>query len=88
MDAQYAALPVERLTQPELDALLEYSLSLPTGTTIGKRWKRRIPARGPLQGWAIGKYVTSDQPNEVGIEWSRVEIAESVTAGHAPRGEP
>jgi len=30
------------LTQKEFDDLLEYSTSIPTGTTIGKRWKRRI----------------------------------------------
>lgn len=29
------------LTEEELDALPEYSSSIPTGTTIGKRWKRR-----------------------------------------------
>jgi hypothetical protein len=28
------------LTQKEFDTLLEYSTSIPTGTTIGKRWKR------------------------------------------------
>ena len=29
------------LTKEELDALPEYSCSIPTGTIIGKRWKRR-----------------------------------------------
>jgi hypothetical protein len=29
------------MTEKELEALPEYSLSLPTGTTIGKRWKRQ-----------------------------------------------
>lgn len=28
------------LTQKEFDGLLEYSTSIPTGTTIGKKWKR------------------------------------------------
>ena len=33
---------IEYLTQTEFDELLEYSISIPTGTTIGKRWKRHI----------------------------------------------
>lgn len=39
--------PVEdvvHLTAAELDRLLEYSASLPTGTTIGKRWRRNVNA--------------------------------------------
>jgi hypothetical protein len=28
------------LTQAEVDELLEYSTSVPSGTTVGKRWKR------------------------------------------------
>ena len=31
---------VEYLTQKQFDNLYEYSGSVPTGTTIGKRWKR------------------------------------------------
>ena len=34
---------IVRLTTPQFEALLEYSSSLPTGTTIGKRWRRREP---------------------------------------------
>jgi hypothetical protein len=30
------------LTQKQLDELLEYSTSIPTGTTEGKQWKRHI----------------------------------------------
>ena len=30
------------LTQKEFDALPEYSISIPTGTTPGKLWKRHI----------------------------------------------
>ncbi len=32
----------EYLTQKEFDDLLEYSTSIPTGTTLGKKWKRHI----------------------------------------------
>lgn len=44
--------PVLPLTRAEWDALLEYSFSLPTGTTPGKRWKRDL---GKEQ-WAVGEY--------------------------------
>ena len=37
---------VEPIKQATLDGLLEYSTSIPTGTTIGKVWKKRI-ARCP-----------------------------------------
>ncbi|MBW8001732.1 MAG: hypothetical protein FVQ80_06880 [Planctomycetes bacterium] len=30
------------LTKEEFDDLLEYSMSVPTGTTIGKKWKRHV----------------------------------------------
>lgn len=30
------------MTQKELEGLPEYSSSIPTGTTIGKRWKRKL----------------------------------------------
>lgn len=53
------------LTQAEFDQLLEYSHSLPTGTEIGKRWKRR---RGI--DWMIGEYYDIGSPVEVGIRWS------------------
>lgn len=33
-------------------ALPEYSMTLPTGTTIGKRWRARAGA-----GWQMGEYV-------------------------------
>lgn len=53
-----------RITGAALDALSEYSTSLPTGTTIGKRWKQRRP-----DGWLIGEYVPHQDPGTVGIKW-------------------
>lgn len=44
------ALPLLRST---VDALLDYSSSLPTGTGEGKVWKRRGPG-----GWWLGRYGT------------------------------
>lgn len=56
-------LPVLRLTPPEFRALLEYSGSLPTGTTPGKRWKRldgvhdiAFIRRGGKPRWMIGEF--------------------------------
>jgi hypothetical protein len=39
------------LTRPAVDALMDYSASLPTGTPEGKVWKRRGPG-----GWWLGRY--------------------------------
>lgn len=67
-----------RMTQAEVDALLEYSRSLPTGTTPGKRWKLQVYAKvnGKTvpDGWWLGEYgkVHGDQ---IDIQWSRISIA-------------
>lgn len=63
------------LSEDELKELLEYSCSLPTGTTIGKRWKcddskYKRPDSEP--NWWVGEYVEHPDPEMVGIEWSRV----------------
>lgn len=47
MSDDTAHLPFTDITQKELDELLEYSCSLPTGTTPGKRWKRDLEAYAP-----------------------------------------
>jgi len=49
--------PIVKLTPREFDELLEYSTTLPTGTTIGKRWKRnqnmmRYPICSHLDPWS------------------------------------
>ena len=56
-------LPALRLTRAEFDALPEYSCSLPTGTAVGKRWKRHdgsfdraFLARGGKPTWMVGEY--------------------------------
>ena len=64
------------ISRNELFDLLEYSCSLPTGTTIGKRWRCDVHAyRKPLipedrHEWRIGKYVEHPDSDKVGIEWS------------------
>lgn len=59
----------------ELAQLPEYSCSVPTGTTIGKRWRRDVNAyrqdrRGAPPEWVLGRYVDIGDPENVGIEWT------------------
>ena len=71
------------LTRREFDALPEYSCSLPTGTTVGKRWKRRCPYRiqtDPPNEWYLGEYVESYLPGQIGIEWTKILLPPSLAA--------
>lgn len=68
-------LPTLRLTLAEFGKLSEYSCSVPTGTTPGKRWKRHVGAHDrdcPVEEryWIIGEYgtVTADGKN-IAINW-------------------
>lgn len=77
-------LPVLRLTSREFEALLDYSASLPTGTTPGKRWRRldgchdeRCPIHA--RAWMIGEYelLPKDHPKrdtEIKVNWYRPVI--------------
>lgn len=84
-----------KLTQREFDQLPEYSASLPTGTTVGKRWKRHwrepqscgVPSSHPAyrhippkDGWQIGEYVEHPDPGLVGIKWYEVELVTEAMA--------
>lgn len=64
-------------TQRYLDSLLEYSSSLPSGTTVGKRWKRRV-----ADGWYLGEYFKDETtpPDSVSVRWSKIELRESTVA--------
>lgn len=65
----------------EFQQLPEYSTSLPTGTTIGKTWKRALmralppdpmssfPRAEPTGEWSLGEYVPHPEPGQVGIKW-------------------
>lgn len=69
-----------KLRRAEFDALLEYSCTLPTGTTVGKRWKRRVPYQygpGDKLEWFLGEYVEDPDPTKVGILWKRIQVVES-----------
>ncbi|MGY2732352.1 hypothetical protein [Sphingomonas sp. UYP23] len=69
------------LTQREFDDLPEYSLSLPTGTTPGKAWKRRIPWNAPKDRaeWLRGTYGKPypeghEHFGSIPIGWCRIQI--------------
>lgn len=66
------------LTRVEFHMLPEYSCTIPTGTTIGKRWRRREPYGAPEEraAWFMGEYVPSPMPGHVGIHWRRIEVRE------------
>lgn len=73
---------VDTLTQAQFDILPEYSCTLPTGTTIGKKWKRdvnepkrfhRIEPNAPKEWWT-GEYTPHPDPDTVGIKWRKVVI--------------
>jgi hypothetical protein len=73
------------LTTEELKAMPEYSCSLPTATTIGKRWKRNIhpdcngAAGAPPERclWVIGEYHDIGRADRVGIRWYDVLVADA-----------
>jgi hypothetical protein len=65
------------LTQHEFDNLLNYSCTLPTGQTVGKRWKRRIPyeqVKGVTPEWFMGEYVEDPDPEYIRITWHKIII--------------
>jgi len=82
------------MTRAEFDAALskdgEYSCSLPSGTTIGKKWFRNNDAYSPIRqiekklgdpafpDWWQGEYYELDPPvpNRVGIKWRKVRLKE------------
>ena len=62
------------VTQKFFDSLLEYSCSVPTGTTIGKQWKMGWPYMEPRTHWFLCEFVDINDPNKVGIERKLIKI--------------
>jgi len=63
------------LSVREFEALLDYSCSLPTGQTIGKRWRRREPyviTETSQHEFYMGEYVESLKRDMIGIEWTKI----------------
>lgn len=76
-DAWQNGMEVVEMTQQEVDDLLEYSTTLPTGKTIGKRWKRYLHL-GPKAGsWVLCEYVEDPDPAYVGIKSQLVRVSTS-----------
>lgn len=72
---------IVRLSTPQFEEMPEYSCSLPTGTTIGKRWKRNLNFGTREKAvWWMGEYVEDPEPGRVGIEWKEIEIYDSLFA--------
>lgn len=63
------------LTRKEFEALPDYSCSLPTGTTIGKQWKKRKNYYDESKGWVRGTYSKQLEPDLVAITWENIWIA-------------
>jgi len=74
--------PIIYLTKSELDHLPEYSCSNPTGTTIGKMWKRDLNAQAPgllrpyllPHKWMVHRYDKHENPELVKISSFQVRL--------------
>ena len=60
------------MTRREFDELMEYSTSLPSGTTIGKIWK--CHARNDT--WWLGEYCETTLVGMVDIKWRRIHVVD------------
>ena len=62
--------PAVAVSKRVFDRLMDYSCSVPTGTTFGKWWKRESP-RGSGR-WLLGVYGPDDDPTMAKIHWRRL----------------
>lgn len=64
--------------QEMFDSLYEYSCSLPTGTTVGKRWKRAKNTYDGKDGWLLGEYVECYpiDPDTVKVKFRELLVVE------------
>lgn len=62
--------PTVFVSKADFDSLMDYSCSIPTGTTNGKWWKREAP-RGS-GNWLLGVYGPDENPKMVKIHWRRL----------------
>ena len=85
-DPAYKGYPEKHLTLREWNNLLEYSASLPTGTTPGKQWKAHLGHRTPGGGvWWHAEYGAVDEKtNTIAIIWSKPVIRARVKAISRP----
>ncbi len=82
VDPRVAKLSLVEMTQEEFDELGEYSMSIPTGTTPGTRWKKNLNVIDPLRNrlppvWIMGSYFDlGPESDKVGIRWNAIQIVE------------
>jgi hypothetical protein len=90
IDRHLAELPPLQMTLRALEALLEYSCSLPTGTTPGKRWRNHygsylpnFTSNGGKPRWIIGEYDPNAKPEDktIAINWYRPVIRVPAKSG-------
>lgn len=78
-------LELFKISVADFKKLPEYTMTLPTGTFVGKRWKARTSRNrwSPYSGlvgseyperWIMGEYVDHPEPGQIGIEWRRLVI--------------
>lgn len=70
-----------KLTQEEFDKLPEYSLTYPTGATIGKKWKCNWKLTGR---WFLCEYVEHEDLKKVGILSTRIVISNTPVGDETP----
>ena len=74
-----------KMTTSALRELAEYSCTLPTGTIIGKKWRRHEPYQRDLKKcgdnakvacdhWILGEYIDIGSCESVGIRWKKIEV--------------
>lgn len=69
-------LPVVQMNTEELESLLEYSSTLPTGKIVGKKWRRYL-YNGPHKGtWILCEYIEDPDPTMMGISSKRIELVD------------
>jgi len=71
------------MIQKELNKYAEYSCSLPTGQSLGKKWVRNqsflLPADHPkkhIGDWWLGEYVPDPDPKMIGVRWVPIEVVD------------
>lgn len=67
------------IERKEFDRLPEYSCSLPTGTILGKVWKRRVPyliVEDEPCKWYLGEYYDDGTPDQVAIRWREILLVD------------
>ncbi len=77
-----------RLTRHEFDRLGEYSCSLPTGTTAGKRWKRDANAYRRPETFHLHAFDGTPEPSFRGPDWWMGEYVEDPAAALNRDGSP